>query len=472
MNSEIKIDDYIKIIKTATFEKLVPSPGYRFSPGESQIGLTVAPPSNCDIRFRVGKFMLQMPKFQLSEEEKQLPESWKNYTNDAVNSKDKRLLLSTRPVNQGHCGSCFAVAIATTISDNFLFKYNLDYNPNLSPLYILSCLDNNKQVNNQCGGGNPSLVVDLIMNNGGISTNCAQNYYKLCEAQEFCQGDGKDHMIAAADITLDDRNKFIPPCGRCTDDKPKLFTIKKKIVSFDVPSIKLHIMKYGAAVGGFLIFKNFMSDVSKGKFLKTNGIYIHSVDYSNNLRDFNNILGGHAISIVGWGSDTITFNDIYGNQYKNRKINYWICRNSWSTNWGDGGYFKYAMYQEFEVLEGEQQLPPIQGSVAFEKDNGAGLGGVILIEPDRYNIDPEEGNPILNKVTCDTEYKCETPPSPIPTPLSDKKETNQLSTFKKFMFGFFFIIVMICLYFYIFGTGKKRKGKGKKQSHRRSRSRR
>jgi hypothetical protein len=132
------------------------------------------------------------------------------------------------------------------------------------------------------------------------------------------------------------------------------------------------------------------------------------------------------------------------------------------------------MYQEFEVLEGEQQLPPIQGSVAFEKDNGAGLGGVILIEPDRYNIDPEEGNPILNKVTCDTEYKCETPPSPIPTPPapSDKKETNQLSTFKKFMFGFFFIIVMICLYFYIFGTGKKRKGKGKKQSHRRSRSRR
>ena len=97
-------------------------------------------------------------------------------------------------------------------------------------MYILSCLADNKQINNQCGGGNPSLVVDLIMNNGGISTNCAQNYYKLCEAQEFCHGDGKDHMIASADITLDDRNKFIPQCGRCTDEKPKLFTIKKKLL--------------------------------------------------------------------------------------------------------------------------------------------------------------------------------------------------------------------------------------------------
>jgi hypothetical protein len=464
-----KIDDYIKIIKSATFESLVPSPGYRYSPGESQVGLTVAPPCNCDIRFYVGKFTLQMPKFQLSEEEKRLPESWKNYSND-VNEKDKRLLLSTRPVNQGHCGSCFAVAIATTISDNFLFKYNLDYNPNLSPLYILSCLDKNKQINNQCGGGNPALVVDLIVDNGGITTNCSQNYYKLCEAQEFCQGDGKDHMIAAADITLDDRNKFIPPCGHCTDDKPKLFTIKKRIVSNDIPSIKLHIMKYGAAVGGFLIFKNFMADTSKGKFSKTNGIYIHTVGYLKNPAEFDTVLGGHAISIVGWGSDIITFTDVYGNVYKDKKIDYWVCRNSWSTNWGDGGYFKYAMYKEFDVLEGEQQLPPIQVEISFEKKNKSGLGGIILIEPDQYNIDPEEGNPLLTKLTCDVDYKCEkpvVPNPPTPNPLDKNVKNNQLSTFKKFMIGFFFIIVMIGLYFYIFGTGKKRKGKSKKRSHRR-----
>ena len=229
-------------------------------------------------------------------------------------------------------------------------------------------------------------------------------------------------------------------------------------------------MKYGAAVGAFLIFKNFMGDVSKGKFLKTNGIYIHSVGYSNNPDDVGNIAGGHAISIVGWGSDTITFTDIFNNEYKNKKIDYWVCRNSWSTNWGDGGYFKYAMYKEFEESESDgQQLPPIQSDVSFEKENKNGLGGIILIEPDQYNVVPEEGNPLLNKITCNPEYKCDE--QKYVSEKKENKDTNvkKLSTFTKFMIGGFFIIIMICLYFYIFGTGsgKKRKGKSKKQSHRR-----
>jgi C1A family cysteine protease len=39
------------------------------------------------------------------------------------------------------------------------------------------------------------------------------------------------------------------------------------------------------------------------------------------------ILGGHAISIVGYDdSDT--------------KNKYWICRNSWGTRWGNQGYFR------------------------------------------------------------------------------------------------------------------------------------
>ena len=36
--------------------------------------------------------------------------------------------------------------------------------------------------------------------------------------------------------------------------------------------------------------------------------------------------GGHAVKIVGWGTDG--------------GVDYWTVANSWGTNWGDGGFFK------------------------------------------------------------------------------------------------------------------------------------
>jgi len=46
------------------------------------------------------------------------------------------------------------------------------------------------------------------------------------------------------------------------------------------------------------------------------GVYIHSSG---------KMLGGHAIKIVGWGS------------------NYWIVANSWGSSWGLNGYFWMGM---------------------------------------------------------------------------------------------------------------------------------
>ena len=73
--------EYIKLLQNAssTFEALVPPKGFRFSPDESQIGLTVAPPVNCDIRFQVGKFKLVQKKFKLSKDEEELPINWQNF---------------------------------------------------------------------------------------------------------------------------------------------------------------------------------------------------------------------------------------------------------------------------------------------------------------------------------------------------------------------------------------------------------
>ena len=51
--------------------------------------------------------------------------------------------------------------------------------------------------------------------------------------------------------------------------------------------------------------------------------------------------GGHAIKIIGWGRKGFT--------------KYWIAANSWGTNWGEEGYFKIRMDQEFAYEVGTCQ---------------------------------------------------------------------------------------------------------------------
>jgi len=38
------------------------------------------------------------------------------------------------------------------------------------------------------------------------------------------------------------------------------------------------------------------------------------------------LLGGHAVKMIGWGTEN--------------GLDYWLCQNSWTTSWGDKGYFK------------------------------------------------------------------------------------------------------------------------------------
>lgn len=53
-------------------------------------------------------------------------------------------------------------------------------------------------------------------------------------------------------------------------------------------------------------------------------------------------MGGHAVKILGWGVEEGT--------------PYWLCANSWNSDWGDKGFFK--------ILRGENECGIETGIVA------------------------------------------------------------------------------------------------------------
>ena len=59
----------------------------------------------------------------------------------------------------------------------------------------------------------------------------------------------------------------------------------------------------------FDVYQDFMSYKS--------GVYYHVTG---------GLAGGHAIKILGWGTEN--------------GLQYWLCANSWNTSWGEQGYFK------------------------------------------------------------------------------------------------------------------------------------
>lgn len=73
------------------------------------------------------------------------------------------------------------------------------------------------------------------------------------------------------------------------------------------------IFQNGPITGMFFVHQSFTSYKS--------GVYKHKI-----LGD--PMLGGHAIKILGWGTEN-------GDDY-------WLVANSWNEEWGDNGYFKIA----------------------------------------------------------------------------------------------------------------------------------
>ncbi|KAK5935115.1 hypothetical protein CgunFtcFv8_020503 [Champsocephalus gunnari] len=96
--------------------------------------------------------------------------------------------------------------------------------------------------------------------------------------------------------------------------------------SYSVPSeekqIRDEITKNGPVEGAFTVYEDFP--------LYKTGVYQHVSGSA---------LGGHAIKMLGWGEED--------------GVPYWLCANSWNTDWGDNGFFKILRGSDHCGIESE-----------------------------------------------------------------------------------------------------------------------
>ena len=103
----------------------------------------------------------------------------------------------------------------------------------------------------------------------------------------------------------------------------------------DRETIKTAIYDYGAVVGNYHVNDKFYNSSTYGYYCNTPDLLTYQ-------------LNGHCISIVGWDDNYSKENFAQIAQPQNNGA--WLCKNSWDSNWGDGGYF-WISYEDFYMFD-------------------------------------------------------------------------------------------------------------------------
>lgn len=294
-------------------------------------------------------------------------------------------LQLTPPPNQGRCGSCWAVAIASCISDNYATRGLVPKNPNLSPTFLLACYPDSMK----CGGGNPWLCLEWISKNGIAAV--ADSYdYNWCFSNPDCSGASKTAPDTEA------LNRTIPDCvvaplrffvsSIAMPEDPANDPTKLDAATTD---IKTFLYSKGPAVVGFSVFQNFTGGNYTCNGNNPDNIYLENVDYKTGVWSDTPLvpLGGHAVVLVGWGQGRVKESLLKkgGNPGTWVDVPYWIARNSWTASWGMGGYFRIARYPFNKKSQFDTTV--VVREVVGQNEENIPTGGVLFFETNYFGYD-------------------------------------------------------------------------------------
>ncbi|CAL8104889.1 unnamed protein product [Calicophoron daubneyi] len=215
---------------------------------------------------------------------------------------------STRTIwDQSMCGSCWAVAAASTMSDHYCIQTGRSVV--LSETDLLSCCP---ECGLGCRGG--SLFGPwLYWNQTGIVTGGGQNCTGcLCYPFPRCNHASSNGSYPKCRGLIFHTPKCTRMCQEIyneTFEQDKIYGNRGYFVEANQDSIRREIMLNGPVESGFRVYEDF------GEY--ASGVYFHS---------HGRYVGNHAIRILGWGVEHNT--------------SYWLIANSWNEEWGEGGTFR------------------------------------------------------------------------------------------------------------------------------------
>jgi len=212
--------------------------------------------------------------------------------------------------DQGSCGSCWAFGAVEAMSDRICIASKGAQNYHISAEDLVACCS---ECGYGCEGGFPQAAWSYFEHTG-LVTGGNYNTKQGCEPYSI---PSCDHHV----------NGSLPPCQgeqptpkctkKCIDAYPTPFAKDKHhgasaySVGPNQQEIQAEIYKNGPVEAAFSVYADFLT-------YKT-GVYKHTSGQ---------MLGGHAVKILGWGVEDST--------------PYWLVANSWNEDWGDKGFFKIS----------------------------------------------------------------------------------------------------------------------------------
>lgn len=224
------------------------------------------------------------------------------------------------------CGCCWAFATCGIIADRLSIFTNGRVNKSLSVQQLLSCIYNGKR--NGCDGGNPEEAFEWISKSGFYLSPEEKN--TLLDYQQIPSRTKTPSVITTACSMTNYGVKIKPNSTLSIVKFIENENIQKNDLNYSTLLENIYNMKAELLNGGpFYCAMTVYED-----FYYYDGLSVYTHNKSSNK------VGGHAIEIIGYcdkGIDTRTgFSDPY-----------WLCKNSWGSNWPikskDKGYFAIKM---------------------------------------------------------------------------------------------------------------------------------
>ncbi|RZB38829.1 Peptidase C1 and/or Propeptide C1 domain containing protein, partial [Asbolus verrucosus] len=267
-------------------------------------------------RFEYHNQILHPPQFRTESDIPKnfdLREKWPNCTSIG------------KVTNQGKCGSCWALAAASVLTDRFCIMNKGNVNFEFSTEDILTCCGKNclADVKDYCRGGRADQAWKFLVQTGCVSGGYASKEGCKPYSTEIFEG-----KIAGCKLACINK------------DYPIEYKQDKRFAKFDkiiwtknVQQIQTEIMNNGPVEAFLEVYRDFES--------YEQGIYFHTKGDVEVL--------GHSVKLIGWGVE--------------KDLPYWLGINSWGDKWGMKGTFKILRGNdecsiESMILSGVPNLGP------------------------------------------------------------------------------------------------------------------